>query len=156
MAGRELSVRWTIGNVSTYGFEALRLSIRGAWRLFGPEAVYAVCVHSVPLEEARRRAGSVPQEVTWRSVTQEEIFPPSKARLDHRLADGVEGEGPRVAKVLSLVPLASPSAVTVSASPAPSTSAETAQAELSHRPATRAVPGPSSDLDNDPLPVERG
>lgn len=38
---------------------------------------------------------------------------------------GVDGRGPLVAQVLSLVPLASPSAVTGSASPAPSTSAET-------------------------------
>lgn len=85
----KLSIRWTIGNVSLYGFEALRLSIWGGWKVFGPEAVYTVCVNSVPLDEARRKTGAVPEEVCWQGVTQEEIFPPIKAHFDQRLADGV-------------------------------------------------------------------
>lgn len=89
MAGEKLGIRWTIGNVSPYGFDALRLSIWGGWKIFGSAAAYAVCVNSVPLDEARRRTGPVPAEVVWHSVTQEEIFLPIKARLDERLADGV-------------------------------------------------------------------
>ena len=41
-----LAVRWTIGDVNPAGFEALRLSIWGACRLFGPEGQYAVCVNT--------------------------------------------------------------------------------------------------------------
>lgn len=37
-----VGVRWTIGDVSDEGFEALRLSVWGAFRLFGEDAVYAV------------------------------------------------------------------------------------------------------------------
>lgn len=42
-------IRWTIGDVHPLGVEALRLSIWGAWKLFGPAAKYAVCANSVPL-----------------------------------------------------------------------------------------------------------
>ena len=44
MQTRPVGIRWTIGNVSTRGFEALRLSIWGAWKAFGPDAIYVVCV----------------------------------------------------------------------------------------------------------------
>jgi hypothetical protein len=59
-----LCLRWTIGPVSAAGFEALRLSIHGACRLFGREAEYVVCVNGIPPEEARRRTGAVPA-VRW-------------------------------------------------------------------------------------------
>jgi hypothetical protein len=62
---RQLAVRWTIGDVSDFGFEALRLAIWGAWRLFGPDATYAVCVNSVPVQDARARAGELPQGILW-------------------------------------------------------------------------------------------
>lgn len=65
MAERLLGVRWTIGDVSERGFEALRLSLWGAWRLFGPEAEYVVCVNCIPLAEARARTGEVPGAVRW-------------------------------------------------------------------------------------------
>ena len=66
-----LAVRWTVGDVSDAGFEALGLSIHGAVRLFGPEARYDVCVNSLAVEETRRRTGPVPDGVAWRAVAGE-------------------------------------------------------------------------------------
>lgn len=65
MASRPVGVRWTIGDVSEVGWEALRLAVWGGWKVFGPEAAYTVCVNSVPLEEAKRRAGELPDAVEW-------------------------------------------------------------------------------------------
>lgn len=83
-----LTVRWTIGAVSDFGFEALRLSIWGAWHLFGSAARYLVCVNSVPLGEARSRTGSVPEGVAWRAVDRElpDFLAP---HLDTGMAEGV-------------------------------------------------------------------
>src|SRR4051812_28383363 len=61
----QLGIRWTIGDVSDRGFHALRLSIQGAWRLFGADARYAVCVNTLPLEVVRARTGAVPAPVAW-------------------------------------------------------------------------------------------
>jgi hypothetical protein len=61
----DLGIRWTIGDVSPRGFEALQLSIWGAWTLFGDAARYAVCVNTVPLEVARARVGRVPDAIEW-------------------------------------------------------------------------------------------
>jgi hypothetical protein len=33
-----LAVRWTVGDASARGYEALRLSIQDAYNLFGPDA----------------------------------------------------------------------------------------------------------------------
>jgi hypothetical protein len=63
-----LGIRWTIGDVSIAGFEALRLSIVGATRLFGPRARYAVYVNTVPVAEAQRRCGPVATEIEWRDA----------------------------------------------------------------------------------------
>jgi hypothetical protein len=49
-----VGVRWTIGDVSPQGFEALRLSVLGARKVFGPRASYAICMNSVPLAAAPR------------------------------------------------------------------------------------------------------
>jgi len=67
-AGR-LVVRWTVGDVRPRGFEALRLSIACAQKLFGPDAKYVVCVNTVSVMEAKRRTGAVSGEVEWREVT---------------------------------------------------------------------------------------
>ena len=64
-AGEGIGIRWTIGAVAPAGFEALRLAIWGAQRVFGPDAAYAVCVNTVPLDEARQRCGEVPADVRW-------------------------------------------------------------------------------------------
>ena len=84
----ELGLRWTVGAVSERDFEALRLSIWGAWRLFGPAARYAVCVNSLPLATARRRVGAVPDEVAW-IVADCEVPAFLRDRLDEGLAKGV-------------------------------------------------------------------
>jgi hypothetical protein len=83
-----LGIRWTVGDVSARGFVALRLSIWGAWRVFGPEVRYAVCTNTVPPELARARVGGVPPEVQWIDATAR--LPPWLSRhLDEGLAQGV-------------------------------------------------------------------
>jgi hypothetical protein len=67
----KVGVRWTIGDVSEPGFEALRPSICGAWQLFGPDAAYAVCSNSIPLEQARAWTGPLPEGVIWQDATDE-------------------------------------------------------------------------------------
>lgn len=62
---RRIGIRWTVGDVSEHGFEALQLSIWGAWHAFGPKAAYAVCVNTVPVEAARERTGCVPDAIAW-------------------------------------------------------------------------------------------
>lgn len=89
MRNSSIGLRWTIGDVSPLGFEALRLSVVGAWNIFGPEASYSICVNTVPLEEARSRAGELPPSVRWISVTLEDIPEFLRRRLDGRLAEGV-------------------------------------------------------------------
>lgn len=69
-AAPRLGVRWTIGNASEAGWQALRLSILGAWAIFGPDAVYAVCVNSCDAERMRRSLGKLPDEVAWIQVTE--------------------------------------------------------------------------------------
>ncbi|HEU4754098.1 MAG TPA: hypothetical protein VFU47_13390 [Armatimonadota bacterium] len=83
-----LGVRWTIGDVSERGFEALRLSAWGAWRVFGPEAAYAVCVNSLPLERARELAGELPPGVVWHEATAQ-VPEFLKAHCDEAMAEGV-------------------------------------------------------------------
>jgi len=61
----KLNVRWTVGDVAEEGFEALRLSLWGADRLFSREAEFHVCVNTIPLEEARSPTGDVPERVQW-------------------------------------------------------------------------------------------
>ena len=66
-----IGVRWTIGHVHPLGFDALRLSVWGAWKLFGPAAKYVVCVNSVPLAQAQEMAGPLPPPVRWREASGE-------------------------------------------------------------------------------------
>lgn len=73
--------------MSAEGFEALRLSIWGAHRLFGGRARYAVCVNTVGVDEARARTGHVPPDVQWRDAT--DSLPPGIRRyLDEGLTEG--------------------------------------------------------------------
>lgn len=83
-----LGVRWTMGDVSERGFEALRLSLWGAWRLWGRRAAYAVCVNTLPLEEARARTGPVPDAVSWHDAT-EEVPAFLRERFNEGMAEGV-------------------------------------------------------------------
>jgi hypothetical protein len=83
-----LGIRWTVGDVSGRGFVALRLSIWGAWRLFGPEVSYAVCTNTVRPEVAHARVGTVPPAVEW--IDASARLPPWLGRhLDEGLAQGV-------------------------------------------------------------------
>lgn len=88
MKPAELTVRWTVGAVSDRGFTALRLSLWGAWRLFGPEADYVVCVNTLPEAEARRRTGFAPPGIRW-LVSDGAIPDFLRAHLDAGLAEGV-------------------------------------------------------------------
>jgi hypothetical protein len=86
--GHRLALRWTIGDVHPRGFEALRLSLWGAWRLFGSEAAYAVCANNVPLDRARARTGELPAQVRWIDATG--ALPGFlAAHLDDSMAEGV-------------------------------------------------------------------
>jgi len=67
--GRPAGIRWTMGDVGERGFEALRLSIWGAWNIFGSDAAYTVCVNTVSLDQARARTGRVPDAVAWHDAT---------------------------------------------------------------------------------------
>jgi hypothetical protein len=84
-----VGVRWTIGDVSDEGFEALRLSVWGAWRLFGRDAQYVVCVNSAPASVAAARTGTLPAGVTWRATGRSDIPPFLARHLDGNLAEGV-------------------------------------------------------------------
>ncbi len=88
-AARQVGVRWTIGDVSENGWQALRLSIAGARRLFGPSATYAVCVNSVAIDAARTRVGDIADEVRWLSVSRDDIPMALRACLDEGMAEGV-------------------------------------------------------------------
>ena len=80
-------VRWTIGDVSPPGFEALRLSIFGALHVFGPQARYVVCVNSLAPEEAQRRTGPVPDVVAWERV-EGELPPELRGFLNAGMSEG--------------------------------------------------------------------
>lgn len=83
----KLGVRWTVGDASPRGFEALRLSIWGAWRLFGPEADYVVSSNQITPEDAQARTGPVPAGIGWRPPG--EIPDLLRRALDDGMADGV-------------------------------------------------------------------
>jgi|GEM_PF-757784 len=85
----KLGVRWTIGDVSDEGFAALRLATAGAWRLFGDDAEYVVCVNTITAAELRRRAGPLPPCVDVRQVTRADLPPLVRPWLDDALAEGV-------------------------------------------------------------------
>jgi hypothetical protein len=87
MPERPIGIRWTIGDVSAQGFDALRLSIEGAHRLFGNGASYVVCVNTIGVDEARKRTGEVPPEVAWREAG--DVPASLKPFLDAGMAEGV-------------------------------------------------------------------
>lgn len=62
---RKLGIRWTIGDVSAPGFEALRLAVWGVYRLFREAADYTICVNTIPAAEALARTGPLPTCVGW-------------------------------------------------------------------------------------------
>jgi hypothetical protein len=84
-----LIARWTVGHVSPFGFETLRLSIHGAWRLFGSAARYVVCVNTVPAALARQRLGDVPAPLEWHAVSREHMPDFLRGHVDGGFAEGV-------------------------------------------------------------------
>ena len=68
---RPIGIRWTMGDVSDRGFEALHLSIWGAWQTFGPQAAYVVCVNTLSPAQASARTGPVPAAVRWHDATRD-------------------------------------------------------------------------------------
>lgn len=87
-ADTPVGVRWTLGDVSDRGFEALRLSVWGAFRVFGPEAAYVVCVNSIPAGQARGRTGDLPRSVQWQDASGQ-VPPFLQAHMDAGMAQGV-------------------------------------------------------------------
>ncbi len=87
-AFRHLKIRWTVGSVSEAGFEALRLSIHSAARLFGPEAAYVVCINNIEVRSAQLRTGEVPSNIEWRDISAE-IPAFLAAHFDGAMAEGV-------------------------------------------------------------------
>lgn len=85
---QKLGIRWTVGDVSRNGFEALRLSVWGAWRLFGPEAAYTICVNSLPVEAAEERVGDLPDGVRWHAVSRNDVPSFLRPHLDRKMAEG--------------------------------------------------------------------
>jgi hypothetical protein len=83
-----VGLRWTLGDVSERGFEALRLSIWGAWHVFGARAAYVVCVNSIPAREARERTGPVPPAIEWRPVTLDDAPAFLRTLLARGMAEG--------------------------------------------------------------------
>ena len=83
------NVRWTVGDVSARGWEALRLSVHCAVRLFGSEAAYVICVNTVPLERARALAGKIPDGVRWADVGAADIPEFLRPHLDAAMGEGV-------------------------------------------------------------------
>jgi hypothetical protein len=63
-----LGVRWTIGDISSFGVAALRLSVWGAFRCFGPAARYTISVHDVVLARAQATTGALPECVRWQEI----------------------------------------------------------------------------------------
>lgn len=88
MNNKGLAVRWTIGDVSDPGFEALALSIRSARKLFGPESEYAVCVNSLSLSVAKDRLGAIARQVQWIHAAQH-VPGWLRDQLDENMAEGV-------------------------------------------------------------------
>lgn len=82
-----VGVRWTIGDVSDRGWEALRLSIWGLYRLLGPAAGYGVSVNGVSLEQAQARVGRLPDGVLWHVADGVPSF--IREHLDAGMAEGV-------------------------------------------------------------------
>lgn len=85
---RPLLIRWTVGDVHSSGFEALRLSVWGAHRLFGHRASCVICVNTIGIDDARRSTGELPPGVSWRRVTRDDVAPFIRCHLDGHFAEG--------------------------------------------------------------------
>src|SRR4051794_18328338 len=86
---KPLGVRWTIGSVSQQGFDALRLSVWGARRVFGDEADYVICVNSIPVDDAQQKTGGIPNDIAWIGVTAADAPALVLDHVDDAMAEGV-------------------------------------------------------------------
>jgi hypothetical protein len=83
-----VGIRWTIGDVSLAGFEALHLSIWGMWGIFGANAQYAVCVNTISTARAIEYTGQLPCRVEW--LRADELIPAwLRPRVGADMAEGV-------------------------------------------------------------------
>lgn len=82
-----LGIRWTVGDVSPWGFAALGLSLWGAHGIFGASAAYRVVVNGLAPEEAARRVGAAPPGVEFQAAGELPAF--LRAALDAGMAEGV-------------------------------------------------------------------
>lgn len=85
---RAVGVRWTVGDVSDLGYEALAASILGARRVFGTDAAYTVVVNSVDVHEARRRVGEAESAATFVAAEREHLPRQLLAHLDDGMTEG--------------------------------------------------------------------
>jgi hypothetical protein len=83
-----VSLRWTVGDVSFRGLEALRLSVWGAHWLFGSEASYTICVNTIAVAQAQELTGDLPETVHWRQVTLADIPAFLLPHIDGSMAEG--------------------------------------------------------------------
>lgn len=84
-----LGVRWTIGDVSEAGYEALVQSIAGARALFGDSASYAVVVNTVSLDVARERLRDAGAGVELIAASAAMIPDSLRPYIDKGMAEGV-------------------------------------------------------------------
>ncbi|MCU1223051.1 MAG: hypothetical protein JWQ42_1144, partial [Edaphobacter sp.] len=70
-------------------WEALRVSVHCAVRLFGPRTEYVICVNTVGLESAQQRAGVLPEYVCWLEVSSADVPSFLLPHLGQAMAEGV-------------------------------------------------------------------
>jgi hypothetical protein len=83
-----LAVRWTVGDVSAAGYDALALSIAGAQQLFDRRARYIVYVNTVDPARGARLVGDTRYPVAFVAATRRDIPAFLRERLDENLAEG--------------------------------------------------------------------
>lgn len=84
-----LAIRWTVGDVSSRGFDALALSVRGAQALFGPETTYSISVNTVPVEQVQFHLGGLADGVSWHCADGKAPAWLTERYLDSAYAEGV-------------------------------------------------------------------
>jgi hypothetical protein len=85
---RQIGVRWTVGDVSAFGFETLRLSIESLSRLLPPGSQFAVAVNNISVAEAQERTGDITPKVQW--LSSDDCVPTwLRAQVDAQMAEGV-------------------------------------------------------------------
>jgi hypothetical protein len=86
---KPLAIRWTVGDVSSRGFDALALSVQGALAIFGPETTYAISVNTVPVAHVQQRLGTLATRVVWHQSDGRLPAWLTDHYLDSSYADGV-------------------------------------------------------------------